>query len=63
MNLITIHTNTVDSVWALLKRAWYGSYHHYTRRYCPLFVAEICWKYNHRKDGDALSQFLRACIV
>ena len=58
-----IHTNTVEGVWSLLKRAWYGSHHHYSRRYSPLFVAEACWKYNHRKDEDAFSTFLRECMV
>ena len=25
------HTNTIEGFWSLLKRAWYGSHHHYTR--------------------------------
>ena len=58
-----VHTNTVEGVWSLLKRAWYGSHHHYSRRYCPLFVAEAAWKYNHRKDADAFSVFLRGCMA
>ena len=58
-----VHTNTVEGLWSLLKRAWYGSHHHYTLRYSPLFVAETCWKYNYRKDGDAFSQFLPACMA
>ncbi len=37
-----LHTNTIEGVWSLLKRAWYGSHHHYTRRYTPLYVAEAC---------------------
>ncbi len=36
-----IHTNTIEGVWSLLKRAWYGSHHHYTKRYTPLYVAEV----------------------
>ena len=27
-----LHTNTIEGVWSLLKRAWYGSHHHYTNR-------------------------------
>lgn len=34
------HTNTIEGFWALVKRAWYGSHHHYTKRYMPLFIAE-----------------------
>jgi hypothetical protein len=25
------HTNTIEGLWALIERAWYGSHHHYSR--------------------------------
>ena len=59
----SIHTNTIEGVWSLLKRAWYGSHHHYTKRYTPLYVAEACYKYNHRKNGDAFGTFMRGCFA
>lgn len=57
------HTNTIEGFWALLKRAWYGSHHHYSKKYMPLFVAEACWKYNERKNPDAFGSFLRGCMA
>jgi len=54
-----LHTNTIESFWALIKRAWYGSHHHYSKRYMPLYVAETSWKYNERKNPNAFSTFLR----
>ncbi len=57
------HTNTIEGFWALLKRAWYGSHHHYSKKYMPLFVAEACWKYNERKNPDAFNAFLRGCVA
>ena len=57
------HTNTIEGFWSLLKRAWYGSHHHYSRGLTPLFVAEAAWKYNHRKDPNAFGSFLRECMV
>ena len=27
----TLHTNTIEGFWSLLKRAWYGSHHKYTK--------------------------------
>lgn len=57
------HTNTIESFWALIKRAWYGSHHHYSRKYMPLFVAESCWKYNHRKSNDPFAVFMRGCVA
>lgn len=59
-----IHTNSIESFWAIVKRAWYGSHHHYSRKYMPLYIAEACFKYNRRKLADAfgasLSLFVRA---
>ncbi len=57
------HTNTIEGFWSLLKRAWYGSHHHYTRHFSPLFIAESNWKYNHRKDEDGFGSFLRGCFA
>ena len=59
----TLHTNTIEGFWSLLKRAWYGSHHKYTKGWSPLFIAEACWKYNHRKDADAFNGLLRACFA
>ena len=57
------HTNTIEGFWALLKRAWYGSHHHYTRAYMPLYVAEAGWKYNNRHNGNAFGSFLKGCFA
>ena len=59
----TLHTNTIEGFWSLLKRAWYGSHHKYTKEWSPLFVAEAVWKYNHRKDADTFNGFLQACFA
>ena len=58
-----IHTNTIEGFWGLLKRAWYGTHHHYQRRFLPLYVAEACWKYNHRKDANSFGSFLQGCFA
>lgn len=59
-----VHTNTIEGVWSLVKRAWYGQHHHYSRKYMPLYIAEACFKYNTRKNdhafGSALSLMVRA---
>ena len=58
-----IHTNMIEGFWALIKRAWYGSHHHYSKKYVPLYLAEACWKYNERKNLNAFGSFLRGCIA
>ena len=58
----SINTNTIEGFWALIKRAWYGSHHHYSRRWMPLFIGEACWKYNHRDIDNSFDAFLHACF-
>lgn len=50
-----IHTNTIEGFWSLLKRAWYGQHHHYSKKYMFLYVAEAAFKYNNRyNDSDTV---------
>lgn len=57
-----IHTNSIEGFWALVKRAWYGSHHHYSRKYMPLYIAEACYKYNRRKSSAAFTSSLRIFV-
>ena len=57
------HTNTIEGFWSLVKRAWYGTHHHYSKKYMPLFVAESCWKYNQRKNSDPFATFMKSCFA
>ena len=58
----SIHTNTIEGFWSLIKRAWYGTHHHYSRQYMPLFIGEACWKYNHRDIDNGFEAFLHGCF-
>ena len=55
-----IHTNTIEGFWALVKRAWYGQHHHYSKRYTPLYIAETCYKYNKRKSQFSFEESIAA---
>ena len=55
-----IHTNTIEGFWSLIKRAWYGTHHHYSVRNTGLYVAEACWKYNQRHNENAFGYFVRS---
>ena len=57
------HTNTMESFWSLLKRAWFGSHHKYSTDWMPLFIGEQAWKWNHRKDDDSFGSFMRECFA
>lgn len=57
-----IHTNSIESFWALIKRAWYGTHHHYSRKYMPLYIAESCYKYNRRNAAAAFADSMRMFV-
>jgi len=57
-----IHTNTIEGFWALVKRAWYGSHYHYSKRYMPLYIAEACYKYNKRHSTQAFEESIAAFV-
>ena len=58
-----VHVNTLEGFWALLKRAWFGSHHHYSRRHAAAYVVEACYKYNARKASDTFGTFLQGAVA
>jgi transposase-like protein len=58
------HTNTVESFFALLKRAVYGQFHHISEAHLHRYLAEADFKYNHRsalgiEDAERADALLR----
>jgi transposase-like protein len=40
------HTNGIESVWALLKRGFYGTYHQFSRKHTQRYVDEVSFRLN-----------------
>ena len=40
------HTNGIESVWAILKRAFYGVYHSFSEKHMQLYLNEVCFRLN-----------------
>jgi hypothetical protein len=55
----SVHTQTIESFWSLLKRGIMGSYHHVTRDYLPLYVNEFAFRFNGRNDPDMFRKLLQ----
>jgi transposase-like protein len=51
-----IHTNGIESFWALLKRGIIGSYHHVSDKHLQRYVDEYCWRTN-KSDTEPLDLF------
>lgn len=48
----TATTNSIESVWAILKRVIYGTYHHTSRKHAQKYLDEIVFRHNTRKYNE-----------
>jgi transposase-like protein len=48
-----IHTNSIESFWAILKRGIIGQFHKVSKKYLNAYIDEFCWRFNERKNPDA----------
>jgi transposase-like protein len=44
----TVHSNTIESVWALLKRQIFGVHHWVSSKHLAKYVNEMTWRFNRR---------------
>jgi len=57
-----IHTNHIESFWALLKRGLHGIYHHVSVKYLQKYVDEFVFRMNNRTD-TAFAVLVRRSIL
>jgi len=48
----SIHTNTAENFFSILKRGVTGVYHHWSKRHLPRYLSEFDFRYNTRKTTD-----------
>ena len=56
-----VHTQSIDSFWALLKRGVIGTYHQVSRDYLPLYLAEFTFRHNERHNPDIFQTLISSC--
>jgi len=43
-----VHTNSIESVWAVLKRGYYGIFHQWSEKHTPRYIDEFSFRLNTR---------------
>lgn len=58
----TLHTNGIESVWALLKRQIIGIHHWVSEKHLSRYLGEMTWRFNRRElsEGSCMNALL-AC--
>lgn len=49
-----IHTQTIDGLWALIKRGIGGVYHQVSKKYLQSYLNEYTFRYNRRDQGNLI---------
>jgi len=56
----SVHTNTIEGFWSILKRGVVGTFHKVSAKYLPLYVAEFQFRYNNRENADIFGTAIAA---
>jgi len=57
------HTNSIESMWAVMKRKIYGIHHFVSKKHLHRYFDEVMWRFNRRAIPDAtrVQEFLARC--
>ena len=58
-----IHTNGIESFWAILKRGVYGVFHNVSVKYMQKYVDEFCFRLNHRDNEEAFASLVKLAVA
>jgi len=47
-----VHTNSIESFWALLKRGIVGQFHKVSMRHIDRYIDEFCYRHNNRNNAN-----------
>jgi len=57
-----VHTNTVEGVWSLMKRAVVGSYHQLSEKHLQSYADEMAFRFNNRENPYLFRDTLMALL-
>lgn len=56
-----VHTNNIESFWALMKRGIIETYHNVSKKYLPLYLNEFQFRRNNRHNPDIFGTAIAGC--
>jgi transposase-like protein len=59
----SVHTNTVESAFSLLKRGIVGTWHNISAKHLPAYLNEMTFRFNRRKKSDLFLETLRYMVT
>lgn len=56
-----VHTNSIESIWALFKRQLIGTHHWVSKKHLQAYVDEMTWRFNRRdqEEGQRVNSLLK----
>lgn len=56
-----IHTNNIESFWAIIKRGYVGIYHQWSKKHLHRYIQEFTYRYNHR-GKEMIDMFITGSV-
>jgi transposase-like protein len=57
----TVHTQSIESFWSLIKRGIIGNFHKVSEKYLPLYANEFEFRHNTRDIEDPFGEIIARC--
>jgi transposase-like protein len=58
-----VHTNTIESFWAIFKRGIKGQFHFVSPKYLSRYLDEFCWRFNNKNNEFMFDKLLTNCVA
>ncbi len=58
-----IHTNSIESFWAIVKRGMMGQFHWVSKKYLEKYMDEFCWRFNNKENPAMFSNLISNCVA